>query len=174
MSARLQLHARRPVHPPPGRRSVVEFSRARAVLSPCGTAAGAAPKMKRSTNILNADLHCHSVVSDGTLTPEALGAERAKSNGVELWALTDHDEIGGQHRARARRARAGHALPHRRRDFGHVFAARPCTSSGLGFDADNDELARACDARAAGAKSAPWKCPTGWPRSASTALLRAP
>ncbi len=52
------------------------------------------------TSILNADLHCHSVVSDGTLTPELL-AERAKKNGVELWALTDHDEIGGQHRAAA-------------------------------------------------------------------------
>ena len=50
--------------------------------------------------ILNADLHCHSVVSDGTLTPEVLAA-RAKANGVELWALTDHDEIGGQQRAAA-------------------------------------------------------------------------
>ena len=49
---------------------------------------------------INADLHCHSVVSDGTLTPEVL-AERAKSNGVNLWALTDHDELGGQQRARA-------------------------------------------------------------------------
>ncbi len=46
----------------------------------------------------NADLHCHSVISDGTLTPEAL-AQRAKANGVELWALTDHDELGGQDRA---------------------------------------------------------------------------
>ena len=49
-------------------------------------------------NQLNADLHCHSVVSDGTLEPEAL-AQRAKSQGVELWALTDHDEVGGQARA---------------------------------------------------------------------------
>jgi hypothetical protein len=49
---------------------------------------------------INADLHCHSVVSDGTLTPEVL-AERAKANGVNLWALTDHDELGGQQRARA-------------------------------------------------------------------------
>jgi len=48
---------------------------------------------------INADLHCHSVVSDGTLTPEQL-AERAKANGVHLWALTDHDELGGQQRAR--------------------------------------------------------------------------
>jgi len=51
-------------------------------------------------SILNADLHCHSVVSDGTLTPEVLAA-RAAANGVELWALTDHDEVGGQERAAA-------------------------------------------------------------------------
>ncbi|MDO8906455.1 3',5'-nucleoside bisphosphate phosphatase [Hydrogenophaga sp.] len=50
------------------------------------------------TQFINADLHCHSIVSDGTLSPEAL-ALRAKANGVELWALTDHDEIGGQARA---------------------------------------------------------------------------
>ena len=49
---------------------------------------------------LNADLHCHSVVSDGTLTPEEL-AQRARANGVQIWALTDHDELGGQERARA-------------------------------------------------------------------------
>ncbi len=49
-------------------------------------------------NLLNADLHCHSVVSDGTLQPEAL-ARRAHANGVELWALTDHDEVDGQQRA---------------------------------------------------------------------------
>jgi hypothetical protein len=48
---------------------------------------------------MNADLHCHSNVSDGTLEPEVLAA-RAKANGVELWALTDHDELGGQQRAR--------------------------------------------------------------------------
>ena len=52
-----------------------------------------------SNSSLNADLHCHSVVSDGTLTPEQL-AERAHENGVRLWALTDHDELGGQERAR--------------------------------------------------------------------------
>lgn len=48
---------------------------------------------------LNADLHCHSVISDGTLTPEELAA-RAHANGVRLWSLTDHDELGGQSRAR--------------------------------------------------------------------------
>jgi predicted metal-dependent phosphoesterase TrpH len=54
--------------------------------------------MTGMTHLLNADLHCHSVISDGTLTPEAL-AERAKANGVALWALTDHDELSGQERA---------------------------------------------------------------------------
>jgi predicted metal-dependent phosphoesterase TrpH len=48
---------------------------------------------------LNADLHCHSVVSDGTLTPEALAC-RAHANGVQVWSLTDHDEVGGQERAK--------------------------------------------------------------------------
>ena len=49
-------------------------------------------------NSINADLHCHSVLSDGTLTPEQL-AVRAKSNGVELWSLTDHDLVSSQARA---------------------------------------------------------------------------
>ncbi|HMN21650.1 MAG TPA: 3',5'-nucleoside bisphosphate phosphatase [Ottowia sp.] len=52
------------------------------------------------TTYHNPDLHCHSVVSDGTLTPEELAA-RAKAGGVDLWALTDHDEVGGQQRALA-------------------------------------------------------------------------
>lgn len=43
---------------------------------------------------LNVDLHCHSTVSDGWLEPEAL-VLRAIANGVELLALTDHDELGG-------------------------------------------------------------------------------
>ncbi len=50
------------------------------------------------TAYANPDLHCHSVVSDGTLTPEDL-ATRALRGGVDLWALTDHDEVGGQQRA---------------------------------------------------------------------------
>ncbi len=47
----------------------------------------------------NPDLHCHSTVSDGTLAPAAL-AQRAHANGVDLWALTDHDELGGLTEAR--------------------------------------------------------------------------
>jgi predicted metal-dependent phosphoesterase TrpH len=49
--------------------------------------------MKIATE-LNADLHSHSIVSDGTLSPRDL-VGRAAANGVELYALTDHDETGG-------------------------------------------------------------------------------
>ncbi len=54
----------------------------------------------------NFDLHCHSNISDGVLSPEAL-AERAKENGVEVWALTDHDEVAGVPIARAAAQRLG-------------------------------------------------------------------
>ncbi|MFC5427688.1 PHP domain-containing protein [Paraburkholderia denitrificans] len=49
---------------------------------------------------MNADLHCHSTVSDGQMAPAAV-ARLAQSGGVTLWALTDHDEVGGQREARA-------------------------------------------------------------------------
>ena len=85
-----------------------------------------------TSNILNADLHCHSVVSDGTLTPEAL-AERAKTNGVELWALTDHDEIGGQQRAAAAAQALG--LPYLTgTEISVTFAGETVHIVGLGFD----------------------------------------
>ena len=88
--------------------------------------------------ILNADLHCHSVISDGTLTPEAL-AERAKANGVELWALTDHDEVGGQDRAMA--AARAQGLPYLTgTEISITFADKTVHIVGLGFDAHNTDL----------------------------------
>lgn len=89
-------------------------------------------------NIVNADLHCHSVVSDGTLTPETL-AERAKTNGVELWALTDHDEIGGQHRAAAA-ARVQSLAYLSGTEISVSFADETVHIVGLGFDPDNATL----------------------------------
>lgn len=50
--------------------------------------------------MLRVDLHCHSNVSDGVLAPEAV-AKYAHGSGVDVWALTDHDEVGGIARARA-------------------------------------------------------------------------
>ena len=89
-------------------------------------------------SILNADLHCHSVVSDGTLTPEAL-AERASANGVELWALTDHDEIGGQERARAAALSCGMRYLNGV-EISVTFLHQTVHIIGLGFDADNENL----------------------------------
>ena len=87
---------------------------------------------------MNADLHCHSAVSDGTLEPEAL-ALRAKANGVELWALTDHDEIGGQHRAMAAAAKIG--LPYLTgTEISVTFVDTTVHIVGLGFDADDPSL----------------------------------
>ncbi len=90
------------------------------------------------SSILNADLHCHSVVSDGTLTPEELAA-RAAANGVELWALTDHDEIGGQHRARA--AAHAHGMKYLTgTEISVTFAGETVHIVGLGFDADDPRM----------------------------------
>ena len=50
--------------------------------------------------MLNVDLHCHSTVSDGVLAPAAV-ASYARKAGVDVWALTDHDEVGGIAQARA-------------------------------------------------------------------------
>ena len=89
-------------------------------------------------NILNADLHCHSVVSDGTLTPEVLAA-RAHANGVELWSLTDHDEIGGQHRA----AKAALQLGMKYitgTEISVSFAGQTVHIVGLGFNPDDPDM----------------------------------
>ena len=99
-------------------------------------------------SILNADLHCHSVVSDGTLTPEALAA-RAAANGVELWALTDHDEIGGQHRAMAAAREAGMKYL-TGTEISVTFAGQTVHIVGLGFDADDESMRRGLTATRGG------------------------
>ncbi|MDP1692644.1 MAG: 3',5'-nucleoside bisphosphate phosphatase [Burkholderiaceae bacterium] len=88
--------------------------------------------------LLNADLHCHSTVSDGTLEPEALAA-RAKAGGVELWALTDHDEVSGLQRARVAASKLG--LPWLSGcEISVSFAGVTVHIVGLGFDADDAAL----------------------------------
>ena len=87
---------------------------------------------------MNADLHCHSTVSDGTLEPEALAA-RAKANGVELWALTDHDELGGQQRAQEAARTAG--LPYLNGvEISVTFLDTTVHIVGLGIDSDDERL----------------------------------
>src|SRR6218665_2693086 len=95
--------------------------------------------MKVNLNVLtNADLHCHSKVSDGTLEPEARGA-RARANGVELWALTDHDEIGGQQRALDAALALG--MPYLTgTEISVSFAGKVVHIVGLGFDHRDQQL----------------------------------
>ncbi|MGK5003253.1 3',5'-nucleoside bisphosphate phosphatase [Janthinobacterium sp. LB2P70] len=49
--------------------------------------------------MLKVDLHCHSNISDGVLAPAAVAAYARKAD-VDVWALTDHDEISGVAAAR--------------------------------------------------------------------------
>lgn len=94
--------------------------------------------LDRLPHVLNADLHCHSRVSDGTLEPEAL-AVRAKAGGVELWALTDHDEVGGLQRARDAARQVGLAYL-TGCEISVTFAGTTVHIIGLGFDADDAAL----------------------------------
>ncbi len=52
------------------------------------------------------DLHCHSTHSDGLLPPAAV-VRRAASRGVDVLALTDHDETSGLAEARAAASETG-------------------------------------------------------------------
>ncbi len=87
---------------------------------------------------LNADLHCHSTVSDGTLLPEAV-AQRAHAQGVQLWALTDHDEVGGLERAAHAAKSLGMAYLHGV-EISITFIGKTVHIVGLGIDPCNAQL----------------------------------
>ncbi len=99
-------------------------------------------------HLTNADLHSHSNVSDGTLAPEALAA-RAHSKGVQLWSLTDHDELGGQQRARDTALALGMDYLSGT-EISVSFAGETVHIVGLGFDADNAALQAGLAATRAG------------------------
>lgn len=89
---------------------------------------------------LNADLHSHSTVSDGVLSPAEL-AQRAKAHGVELWALTDHDEVSGI--AEARLAANHLQLPFLAGvEISITWANKTVHIVGLGIDETHPELLR--------------------------------
>lgn len=56
--------------------------------------------------MLDYDLHCHSIVSDGLLSPAEVVA-RAAERGVKFLALTDHDDTDGLAEAAAAAAQHG-------------------------------------------------------------------
>lgn len=93
--------------------------------------------------MLNADLHCHSNVSDGVMAPAELAA-RAKANGVEYWALTDHDEVGGIAAARAAARDLG--LPFMAGvEISITWAGKTVHIVGLGIDETNATLRAGLD-----------------------------
>lgn len=100
--------------------------------------AAAGPQRTPLNILTNADLHCHSLVSDGTLAPEVVAA-RAVAGGVELWALTDHDEVGGQHRACKAALQLGMAYL-TGVEISVTFAGVTVHIVGLGFDAEDAQL----------------------------------
>ncbi|HYD97063.1 MAG TPA: 3',5'-nucleoside bisphosphate phosphatase [Noviherbaspirillum sp.] len=89
--------------------------------------------------MLNVDLHCHSNVSDGALAPAEVAA-RAKAGSVDVWALTDHDEIGGI--AEAREAAAALGMRYVTGvEISVTWAGRTIHVVGLRFDENNRDLA---------------------------------
>lgn len=88
---------------------------------------------------INADLHSHSHVSDGLLAPAEV-ARRAHGNGVQLWALTDHDEVGGLEEAARAAAQLGmRFVPGV--EVSVTWASETIHVVGLGFDVADDRLA---------------------------------
>lgn len=87
---------------------------------------------------INADLHCHSRQSDGVFTPGELAA-RAHANGVQLWALTDHDDISGVAQAREAAAKIGLTFV-AGVEVSVTFAAQTVHVVGLGIDETSSAL----------------------------------
>lgn len=87
---------------------------------------------------LNIDLHCHSTVSDGVLTPTQV-VERAHANGVQVLALTDHDEVSGVAAATKRADQLGLRLVPGV-EISVTWAGRTVHIVGLGIDPDNPDL----------------------------------
>lgn len=103
-------------------------------------------EMPVSFNTDLVDLHCHSTASDGILSPEAL-VSRAKSRGVTLLALTDHDTVAGVADARRTGAAVGlEVLPGI--EFSACWGQRQVHILGLGLDPGSAELQRAVALRA--------------------------
>lgn len=87
---------------------------------------------------LSVDLHCHSTVSDGVLTPDAI-ATRAFERGVNIWALTDHDELSGQ--ALARQTAEQHGMKYLSGvEISVTWAGKTVHIVGLGIDAQDSGL----------------------------------
>jgi predicted metal-dependent phosphoesterase TrpH len=87
-----------------------------------------------------ADLHMHSLRSDGTLSPEAL-MQLAATNGLQVVALTDHDTTAGWGAAREAASEAGiHIVPGV--ELSVTVDGAEVHLLGYGFDPNNPSLQR--------------------------------
>lgn len=87
------------------------------------------------------DLHCHSTVSDGLLSPQELVANAARC-GLKVLALTDHDDITGLQPARIAAAEHGIHFVNGV-EISVTWKKRTLHIVGLKFDADNLALKNA-------------------------------
>lgn len=88
--------------------------------------------------MLNVDLHSHSDQSDGVLRADEL-ALRAHQNGVNIWALTDHDEISGLPLANKTALDLGITFINGV-EISTIFCQKTIHIVGLNFDANNRNL----------------------------------
>jgi len=87
------------------------------------------------------ELHCHTTVSDGTLTPGEL-VELAASLGITHLAITDHDSTGGvKEAARACGSRDIVLIPGV--EMSATYQERPMDLLGYGIDPDDPALSAA-------------------------------
>ena len=99
------------------------------------------PRQTHPAAALDADLHSHSTVSDGVLTPAEL-VERAAGRGVQLFSLTDHDEVSGVAEAEATARALGLAFVHGV-EISVTWAATTVHIVGLGIDPAHRPLLQA-------------------------------
>jgi 3',5'-nucleoside bisphosphate phosphatase len=97
---------------------------------------------------MKVDLHCHSNVSDGVLPPAAVAAY-ARKGGVDVWALTDHDEVGGIKAARQAATELGMRFV-AGVEISVTWAGETVHIVGLNIDEDNQALAQGLAATRSG------------------------
>jgi len=89
----------------------------------------------------NYDLHCHSIASDGALTPTEV-VQRAHEKGVTTLALTDHDTTAGLNEAQASATATGIKLIPGI-ELSTSWQNKCLHIVGLGINPDNPQLAEA-------------------------------
>ncbi len=119
----------------------------------------------------NIDFHCHSEISDG-LHPPCDVVRFAATNGVDVLALTDHDNLGGL--AQAREAASAHGI----RFIDGVEISVTWTSKtlhivGVNIDPSEANLRTGLELFAPAECNVPRKWPRVWREPASAACCKA-